>query len=356
MVPIGNLFSVVRGNGKYTKSYCHQNPGSYPVYSASRGSAFGFISRFDYGGVYISIIRNGYAGFVEKLEGNFSINADRFIFIPKPHIQLPDLDFLKRTIQKHVRPLAIGRVVEGKKNEYTKITPTSVESVKIPLIVSCEGQYDFGEMERMGEIVRQNEKLKLMVSEKIQALSETDIVMDIGENYRTVEIGDQSLFEISIGKRVTYKEIKPEGIPTYSANVKKPIGLTDRRSVDYSHKPSLLWSIDSDFDWGFSPAGQEFFHTDHCGRLIIKDKVKIDPEYLFYELISTKEEYGFDRTFRANLENIKNVKARIPVTERGNFSLKKQRQIAEKYKQIYNISNNILEYMEEIKNTDFYPL
>ena len=98
-------------------------------------------------------------------------------------------------------------------------------------------------------------------------------------------------------------------------------------------RPSVVWGVDGNFDWHLIGAGTRFHPTDHCGVLRIRDG-NIDAEYLWHTLRATRERYGFDRTFRANLKNIVQVAVPIPVSDDGTMSLELQRKMAAKYREI----------------------
>ncbi len=88
-----------------------------------------------------------------------------------------------------------------------------------------------------------------------------------------------------------------------------------------STTPRPLRGIDGVFDWNLIPADEVFATTDHCGRLQILDD-KLDPEYVFWYLKSTRERYGFDRVFRASLRNMKaDVQVVVPLGADGEPSL-----------------------------------
>lgn len=149
-----------------------------------------------------------------------------------------------------------------------------------------------------------------------------------------VFLGDEELFSLRIGKRVLKKECVESGIPCISANVRELFGYIKRTKIltDFS-VPSLTWGLDGNFDWHLIPAETPFHPTDHCGVLRITGN-GIDAEYLYYSLRATRDRHGFDRTYRAKLENVSRVSVEIPVRENGEFDLAAQKKIAAKYKEI----------------------
>ena len=71
------------------------------------------------------------------------------------------------------------------------------------------------------------------------------------------------------------------------------------------------------------------------------------PKYLYYELRATRNQYGFDRTYRANLANIKQaVRIRIPVRPDGSFDTDAQAAIVQQYEQLEAVRARLLERLE----------
>ena len=163
-----------------------------------------------------------------------------------------------------------------------------------------------------------------------------------------VYLSDERYFQLAIGKRVLLKNRAEAGIPVYSANVTVPFGYIEKSNITDFSRPSLLWGIDGNFDWGFIPENKPFASTDHCGVLYVINS-EILPKYVYYELRATKNQYGFDRTYRANLANIKEaVRIRVPIDREGNFDLDAQQQIVQRYESLDRTRNVILDKLEEL--------
>ena len=174
---------------------------------------------------------------------------------------------------------------------------------------------------------------------------------DLGiEGSMEVFLGDESLFELRIGKRVLKRDCVEEGVPCISANVNDVFGYIPESTLIHDFDvPSLTWSIDGNFDWYLIEPGIEFHPTDHCGVLRVLHE-EIDAEYLFHTLKATKEQPGFDRTYRANLGNVARIGIAIPTTEDGSFDLNRQQEIARMYQQIDESRERLLAQLERIAN------
>ena len=186
------------------------------------------------------------------------------------------------------------------------------------------------------------------------ALVENPVAADIEQcSYREIGL-DSEFFELTIGRRRLKKDMVAEGIPVYSANPTVVFGYIPVRNLGQDFdRPALLWGIDGIFDWGYVPAGRPFVATDHCGVLHVAND-DIDPRYLYHELRATKDAYGFDRTYRANLDNIRStVKVRIPADPDGNFDKVVQQKIAGKYDIVQSAQNQMIQQLQALSGMKY---
>lgn len=354
-VTLGDWFEIRRGLSVYTRAYGESNPGDFPVYSASRTGPLTHIKHYDYSGQYLTFTTNGYGGFVEIIDGNFSINADRAILVPREDILLPDLRYLARVIEEQLRGLAIGRTGDLGKNEYTKVRPDHAKKVEFPILLDRDGNFDYQAMYDFGEKLERAAKLQRNVAARAEQIKSTNVFIDAGESTE-ISLGNGDLFSLSIGKRVLREELKQEGkVPVFSANAREPMGYIDQARPGMTFEsPSLIWGIDGIFDWNLIPAGVPFVPTDHCGRLQIHHK-DLDIEYMLYVLRATRDQYGFDRVYRANLQKIRTVSLTIPVSPAGKFDLVQQRDLAARYRRIHKISENLIQKTETLASVVVTP-
>ena len=71
------------------------------------------------------------------------------------------------------------------------------------------------------------------------------------------------------------------------------------------------------------------------------------PRYLYHELRVTKDAYGFDRTYRPKLDNLRAlVTARIPVNPDGSFDMETQRRVAERYDHLQSLQAKLIEHLQ----------
>ena len=140
--PLINILEPKKGLSKYTKKYGNLHGGPYPVYSASSKKALTYIDTFDYDGKYMTWSTNGFAGTILVLDGKFSINGDRGVLIPKDDRTDIDLDYMKFTLEPLFRDLAKGRKGDNGEDEFTKLYPSMLNDIMVPVPVDENGSID----------------------------------------------------------------------------------------------------------------------------------------------------------------------------------------------------------------------
>jgi len=135
--PLSEVLVPVKGKSVYTRKYGDLNKGEYPVFSASQFMPLTHIDTYDYDGKYLSWSTNGFAGTVTVLDGRFSINGDRGVLIPK----IADIDilYLRYVLEPAFRQLAKGRKGDRGEDEFTKLYPSMIVDVDVPLPVDEYG-------------------------------------------------------------------------------------------------------------------------------------------------------------------------------------------------------------------------
>jgi type I restriction-modification system DNA methylase subunit len=171
----------------------------------------------------------------------------------------------------------------------------------------------------------------------------------------TLSLSDKTLFRMSIGKRVLKKTLfyaKPGPVPLYSANVEigKEHGWIEQSNLKDFSRPSLLWSIDSDFNMTSRMAGDVFATTDHCGRMeILSDD--LDPVYCQAAIVyGFGRTYGFDRVTRPSLRRMAAVTFKVPVKTDGTFDLEAQRDLAREFSAIQDAVDDVKKGLEAVSD------
>ena len=157
-IRLRDLFEIQRGKSIYTKTYCKNNKGEYPVYSADNNNPLAYRNDYDYDGEYLTLSINGIAGVLTILDGKFSANADRVIFISK--VNNINWEYVKNILEPILRNK--GRKGLKGKNEFTKLTPTMIENEMIPISYNIYGE---PYIEKQNNIAN---KYKIMVMIKVK--------------------------------------------------------------------------------------------------------------------------------------------------------------------------------------------
>jgi hypothetical protein len=290
---------------------------------------FGYVDEYEFDGHHLTWVMNGYGGRVQEITGKFSANRDRGVFLPRDGVSVPDLTYLRFAMEPQLMAAAVGRRVDGRQNDYTKIYPEAAEETLIQIPLNAKGDFDFDLMTRLGERFRRIEAAQEDLKAASRELRRATFPFELGEPTSTVSLGDESLFILSIGDRVLMNEHVESGVPTYSANVSRPFCHIENSNIDDFSRPSVLWGIDGKCMLNFIEKDISFATTDHCGRIqVISDD--IDVEYVYWALKLTIGRYGFDRVYRASLGNMRaDVSLLVPLDSSGtNFCLDRQRKIA----------------------------
>jgi type I restriction enzyme M protein len=167
-VKISEIFETKKGLSKYTKGYGNSHQGEYPVYSASNNSPLTYIDTYDYDGEYLTWATNGFAGYIKKISGKFSVNGDRGLLIPKE--KNIDILYIKFTLEPILRQLAKGRKGDKGKDEFTKVYPSMVEDVEIDIPLNKNFKFDLKAQEEIANKYQKIEDIKLAINKELEKI------------------------------------------------------------------------------------------------------------------------------------------------------------------------------------------
>lgn len=155
-IPLLDIVDAIKGKSIYTRKYGKNHQGDYPIFSASSMNPLTHIDTFDYDGDYLSWSTNGFAGMVTVLKGRFSINGDRGLLIPK--IDCLNIVYLRYILEPIFRRLAKGRRGDRGEDEFTKLYPSMIADVAVPLPIDTDGEISLeaqNEIAKMYDTVQQ---------------------------------------------------------------------------------------------------------------------------------------------------------------------------------------------------------
>jgi hypothetical protein len=175
-VSISELFDIQRGLSKYTRKYGNSNKGCYPVYSASNQEPLVFIDTFDYDGDFLTWATNGFAGYVKLISGKFSINTDRGLL--KPKNENVNISYIKYKIEPILRELAKGRKGENGSDEFTKVYPSMIENIEVPMPIDANGAFDLSAQKKIAEKYRTIEQIKKNISDELNKITNVTVELE----------------------------------------------------------------------------------------------------------------------------------------------------------------------------------
>lgn len=359
--PLVSLFDTVKGSSKYTKKFGNTHPGSYPVYSASSQKPLTYLDTFDYDGKYMSWSTNGFAGTILVLDGKFSINGDRGILIPKDGRTDVDLEYMKFILQPIFREMAKGRKGDNGEDEFTKLYPSMLNNVMIPLPIDASGQISLEAQQEIARRYNTIAQIKETIQKKRDEIADSIVSLNNGiYRVRKVSLTDDTLFEFVHGTLGSNKKKlsvlntgHDDDIPVFTAG-KPPIAhikeIEQKPPVDCSSlSPVISFASNGDGSAGrnFIIHDRPFYIcADRVGIRIISPDISMS--YLKYALRNMKKEYGFNHAHKANQQNLSIVKFDVPILEDGSFDLECQQDIANKHMAIEQYKNEIIAKLDAL--------
>ena len=352
---VRELFSSERGNSKFTRGYGNLHNGKYPVYSASK-KPLTYITTADFAGPLLTWATNGYGGSMLIIEDKFSINADRAVL--RATNDKLDLDFFKYALEPLFKQAAVGRRVEGKKNEYTKLSPARALEIAVDVPVDEQGLPDLTKQRELAKrwkeldaIKQELTKIQESIVNKIPKATLTE------QSTALVKMGGEWLTYVTTKTGWTKTQLvgldtkDPKNTPVYSAA---------KKAIAYA-KPNLAGMIAASDDAplisfasnGDGSAGTNFVvHTKPfyitndrtCFKIV---KSTILPKFVFYALHGIKSNYGFGHAYKATKGNLTEVAIDIPV-KGTEFDVDAQKKFISRTATLFSLKEMVLLQLDQI--------
>ncbi|HUU86462.1 MAG TPA: N-6 DNA methylase, partial [Candidatus Glassbacteria bacterium] len=260
---------------------------------------------------------------------------------------------------------------KGNKNNFKtndplcKVLPfTYIENSKNWII---ENNWSRAEKEKLS-IVEENPSISIdefrdLIKETMTTLSnlQYNLSIDLKKiKFDNIQLGDTAYFKpFTTLLGFTQKTYLPLATKNKS---KIPIYTAQKEAVAYidkiKNKPIIECSSDnahiSIASDGDGTAGTNIiYHTKpyylNTSRISyeIKDK-NISPQYIYYALQGIKQEYGFNYSHKATLQNQAEVNIIVPIKKNSQFDLIMQKKLSDKLKQIEELKASIKQLMGDI--------
>lgn len=178
MVSLNDIVTHYNGNANYTKEWCNLHIGTIPVYSANNKEPFAYSSVADYDGKFLTYSKNGCAGYIKIIDGEFSINGDRCVLKLNPGFEKVNLQYLKYYLEPIFRKNIKGRIGINGKNEYTKINSTMIKKLNIfiPFPIDDSGIFDTEKQQELAMKYATIETIKGNIYNQVYSL--TNIIIN----------------------------------------------------------------------------------------------------------------------------------------------------------------------------------
>lgn len=350
-IPITQVFDIVRGDGKYTRSYVHEHTGEYPLYSGNTFGPFAQIDSYDYNVPALTWAIDGLAGYMMIHRSPFSATNHRGILLLKD--TNIDLEYAKYTLEPIFRELKKGRQGDNGENEYTSLPPFMIQSVKFAVPVDHNGEPWLEKQKEIAAGYVTLEQTKETVVEQIANLSQVSIVPNCDE-YAIEYLPLSDLFDTIKGKSKytkKYGNLHSGPYPVYSASSQGT--LTHLDTYDYDGR-YMTWSTNGFagtiliLDGKFSINGDRGILVPKNGRQDLDfDYMKFTLEPIFRELAKgRKGDNGEDEFTKLYPSMLSDIMVPIPVDGKGNISLSLQKEIAQKFISVQNSQKEIIEKLD----------
>ncbi len=348
-VPLGNLFSFERGNGKLTKKYCHMHKGPYEVYTGTTTGTFSSIDTYKYTSPNLTYTTDGvYAGTVKIIsDEKYSIGGHRAIL--KPLDNNLDLLYFEYTLNAILKK----KIKEG---SVPSLTWTNIKKILVPIPINENGEYDLTEQKKVSDQLKKLSEQKERLVQKYNELNESYItISENDDGYREVPLNE--LFSFKRGGSCTraFCNQNQGSYPVWSAN-----NITPLAYVNFYNYDGKYLSVSRNGIAGKITILDGKFSINEDRFLLLPLLNDIDFDYIRYTvepiLRSRKKgrngHNGENEFTKLSFHILNRTMVKMPILNNGNFDLERQRSYAQKYKTIYMVKEKICNILESIISTE----
>lgn len=341
-------FEVCIGKRILKKQIFHSK-GEIPVYSSNVLKPFGFLDDCNES---ISDFKHDYV--LWGIDGNFEFNVKHQgeVFAITDHcgaIKILDVSILPEYL---VYQLGIQKYEMGF-DRTLRASLANVKTIIVEMPVKKDGSFD---KETQSELVKTysfTNEMRLNMQSQIDELSEAMIELDDKFPYEVVEATKIFNFPKTnshVTKRLCRENVG--NVPVYGCSQSDESVLGYIREgmpgIKY-YKDSITWNRNGMVGIFFIRKG--VFTTNEDQRVMeIKPEYKeqLVPLYLKYVLQNEVRKLGYGWSNKLGNTKMVDVKLRIPINEQGQFDANKQREIAEKYKKVFQTRSDIVQHLQSL--------
>ena len=295
-----------------------------------------------------------------------TLTARNYPFVPNNHCgwltpkaEGLDLDYLVFAMQPQFYSCA-------KNSSNKKVGNNQIEKLIIRIPIKEDGTFDLGEQQRLAGIYSEIENQRQKLLGRIYDIQELliHIDKDAGVEYTDVELNKIVTHHNGVASYTKAWCQKHKGIyPIYSANNVEPMEHIDTFDYDGEY---LTYSKNGCAGYITVMKGRFSVNGDRC-VMTVNDEFfdKIDLLYLKYYLepIFRRNKkgrlgaFGKNEFTKLNSTMVKglNIKVPIPLLSDGTYDLVKQKEIADRYKQIDEIKQELVDKITYLTSISVVP-
>lgn len=350
-----DILEYKSGKASLTKQYMIENIGEFPVYSAKTigETVVGKINTymFDIEGLQLTTNGANAGTWMYREKHKYSLNGDARLYFPKEEYK----DVL------YIKYLYYALKNAFKKRDFdwrTKATISNIANIMIKIPVLANGKFDLEKQRELAEKYEIMEEQKQALLVKVKELKKISVILPQDDNITWSYPMITDLFYPQGGNAEHTKTWVSENqgnYPLYSGTTTGEYAKVNK--ADYMGE-YLTWCIDG-------LAGYIMYHNEsfcltcHRGVLLPTERcVNIDLRYVKYVLepIFRRRKKGREGDLGKNeytslkpiaIKRMKDV-IPIPVREDGTYDIDKQRELADKYEQIEEIKESLINRIIEL--------
>lgn len=363
-LPVSRVFDVSLGNGKYTKAWCKEHHGRFPVYSGKTTGPYDFIDEWSIEADCLTWAKDGLAGYIMLHENEkFGITNHRGLLVLREEWDGKiSLAYARYALEPLFRQRRTGRLADGERNEYTTLNKKSVSEAMLPIPVLANGMIDIKRQVAYASKMAKVEELRARLQESQMRLDEASIDLEsfVESNYQVIykRIGD--LFSVSRGKSKytrSYIQEHDGQNPVYSAKNDEPAGYID--TAEYEVGSYLTVSLNGLAGYilqvlaPFSCTSDRAVLIPHEDAYVNLTYVKALAENRFRQQRHGRLADGEKNEYtKLGLAEVRETTIPFPINSKGDLDSDKQELIANRYSRLLEMKRKVMKDLNAICKID----